>query len=59
MTKTFAMCRIDGLIELREEHPGEGYFALPWATWPACGRRSLQPLSRTRSARKSPGACRV
>ncbi|WP_235581464.1 hypothetical protein [Pseudomonas aeruginosa] len=28
MTKTFAMCRIDGLIELREEHPGEGYFAL-------------------------------
>ena len=42
MTKTFAMCRIDGLIELGEEHPGEGYFALPWASWLACGRRSFR-----------------
>lgn len=28
MAKTYAICRIDGLIELREEHPGDGFFAL-------------------------------
>lgn len=28
MTRTYAVCRIDGLIELRDEHPGDGYFAL-------------------------------
>lgn len=59
MTKTFAMCRIDGLIELREEHPGEGYFALAVGELASVRARSLQPLSRTRWARKSPGACRV
>lgn len=28
MAKIFAVCRIDGLISLREGRPGEGYFAL-------------------------------
>jgi hypothetical protein len=28
MVKTYAVCRIDGLIELHDEHPGDGYFAL-------------------------------
>ena len=28
MTKTFAACRLDGLIELHDQHPGDGYFAL-------------------------------
>ncbi|MGI0444835.1 hypothetical protein [Pseudomonas aeruginosa] len=38
-SRSFAMCRIDGLIELVEEHPGEAISPLPWASWPACGRR--------------------
>lgn len=28
MARTYAVCRIDGLIELRPEHPGDGYYAL-------------------------------
>lgn len=28
MAKTFAACRLDGLIELHDQHPGDGYFAL-------------------------------
>jgi len=26
--KVFAICRIDGVVELRPQHPGDGYFAL-------------------------------
>ena len=37
MTKTFAMCRIDGLIELREEHPARAISPLPWASWLCAG----------------------
>lgn len=28
MAKTFAACRLDGLIDLHDQHPGDGYFAL-------------------------------
>jgi len=28
MAKTYAVCRIDGFIELRQAHPGDGYYAL-------------------------------
>ena len=28
MAKTFAACRLDGLIELHDKHPGDGYFAI-------------------------------
>ncbi|MCY1353399.1 hypothetical protein D9M69_397390 [compost metagenome] len=28
MAKTYAVCRINGLIELNDRHPGEGYYAL-------------------------------
>ncbi|MCY1408137.1 hypothetical protein D3C76_654880 [compost metagenome] len=28
MTKLYATCRLDGRIELHEQHPGNGYFAL-------------------------------
>ncbi|WP_281687598.1 hypothetical protein [Pseudomonas citronellolis] len=28
MAKTVAACRLDGVIELHDQHPGDGYFAL-------------------------------
>ncbi|WP_160286856.1 hypothetical protein [Pseudomonas knackmussii] len=62
MAKTYAVCRIDGLIELREGHPGEGFFALAVGELSSVREAIFataepQPAPRGKIARRVPGIC--
>lgn len=60
MAKIFATCRIDGLIEFHEQHPGDGYYALAVGDLPSLREAIFatsepQLLAQDKVARRVPG----